>query len=160
MEALYSKPDVILPVLLDHAEEYISSLVIVLHNVESPSSKSVTRSHLLFLANHYYSALSPALSERVFQEIFFPFLLFSKPKQKTVNIVWDILEKRENDSGDEPGIEKYELLGGCVDTVKWEQASRKKSKKDADARIVDEFARVNIALAAKIAGKSLLFHFD
>lgn len=156
LETFYSTPESVLPVILEDAEGYISSLVMVLHTVESPPSKSVTRTHLVFLANHLFPALSSALAERVFQEILFPLLLFSKSKQKTANLVWEILESRQSISGQQAGIESYELLGGCVDAVRWQEASGKTPRKADDPKSVDDFSRINIAFASKIAGNVFL----
>ena len=83
-------------------------------------------------------------------DILFPFLLYSKPRAKTAQAVWEILEATENDA-------TFELLGGCVEAVRWEKARSKDGDKGGiDAELMP---KINIAVAAKVAGTCPLYEY-
>ncbi|PCH43122.1 hypothetical protein WOLCODRAFT_121527 [Wolfiporia cocos MD-104 SS10] len=159
IEAVYSKPSDLLPLVLDDASAYICCLNEALHAPSASPSRQVIRLHLTFLANHFFPPLckkDAILAQRVIEDLFFPCLLFSKPRQKTVGTVWDILEAKDDDNEGNLNISQHELLGGCVDIVRHEQKQHVESKKDDNGqRNVELLARINLGLAAKIADNIL-----
>ena len=72
---------------------------------------------------------------------------------KTAQAVWSILENAE-DQGLDPAT--FELLGGCVEAVRWEQqrpgVDAKGKETDKENMDVALLTKINIAVAAKIAG--------
>ncbi|KAI0920552.1 hypothetical protein AcV5_010550 [Taiwanofungus camphoratus] len=159
IEALYANPSELLPVLLERTESYISSLAEVLHSNTSSPSRNIIRLHLAFLANHFFTSVherDAALASRIVDRLFFPYLLFSKPRQKTAALVWEILEAKENDCDDYISIGRFELLGGCIDAIRWEQNRQiEGEREDEGYRNVELFTRLNLALASKIADNIL-----
>lgn len=143
IEALYAQPAAVLPVLLADPSAYIESLA------SAPLSRALTRLHLAFVAAHVYPAL-PALAECVVFDVFWQYLAVSKPRQKTAGVVWEILEAADR----EGGVARCELLGGCVDAVRWEQGMGKGGEqgKEDEQKTMERMAKVNLALAAKMAG--------
>ena len=147
IEALYTQPDAVLPILLDDASAYLAALA------SAPLSRALTRLHLTFLATHVYPTLrsrDPMLAERVLFDVFWQYLVMSKPRQKTATVVWEVLEGAEG----EDGLARYELLGGCVDAVRWEQGAGKAGEKgkEDEKKVIERMAKINLALAAKMAG--------
>ncbi|EMD35136.1 hypothetical protein CERSUDRAFT_107124 [Gelatoporia subvermispora B] len=155
LDVLYGTPDQILPVFLEDAEAYVSSVVTALHKTRPSPPRPVIRQHLSFIAEHFFPAIStahPSLAHCIFEKVFFPYFLFSKPRQKTATLVWEILEARSADYTDTTGIGRYELLAGCVDAVRWEQGRQNEDSQQGEAyRQTEELTRINLALAAKIA---------
>ncbi|KAH9837712.1 armadillo-type protein [Rhodofomes roseus] len=159
IEALYSRHTELLPVLLEDPSTYISSLAFSLHAPKASPSRALMRLHLSFLATHFYPALraqDPALAERVVFDLFFPCLVTSKPRQKTANMAWEILEGSEGENG----IARYELLGGCVDAVRWQQQqlggkAGEEVREDEGYKGMERLARVDLALSAKMADNIL-----
>ncbi|KAI0742763.1 hypothetical protein C8Q80DRAFT_1221194 [Daedaleopsis nitida] len=177
LQALYiTSPEAVarafsIPALAENA--YIDSLRQTLHDSSSKPSRDVIRAHLSFLLSHFLPAIKASSvaseedqeeeeseenrerSRRVFMDILLPFLLYSKPRMKTVQAVWEILETAEG------GSVSFELLGGCVDAVKWEQArpTKKTSRKEAEGNDVELLRRVNLAVAAKIADNILASNY-
>ncbi|OCH90866.1 hypothetical protein OBBRIDRAFT_729952 [Obba rivulosa] len=155
LAAVYGEPEQLLPVLLEDPGTYISSVITALHKSQPAPPRSVIRAHLSFLAEHFLCAIStssPSVVDHAVDEAFFPYLLFSKPKQKTAAFVWEILEARSADYTDTKGIGRHELLAGCVDAVRWEQGRQSGGRpEEDDYRNTEEMSRVNLALAAKIA---------
>lgn len=151
---------------------YLDALKQALHDTSSKMSRDVIRAHLTFLLSHFLpgAAASSAPEDdhegdeseenrerarRVFMEILMPFLLYSKPRMKTAQAVWEILESTEG------GGVSFELLGGCVDAMKWEQARPVAGAKDKDGDNNEGIdvalsPKVNLAVAAKIAGRPSL----
>lgn len=139
IQALYSAPSAILPILSSSSESYI---VAVTQALSTNSSRPLIRAHLSFLASHFCNA-NVSLIPEIFIKCFFPFLLFSKSKKETAKAVWEIIEAEKD------GIGKYEILQGCVDDWRWQ------SDKPAGESI-DVMASTNMALAARMAGEWLL----
>ncbi|KAH8084910.1 armadillo-type protein [Cristinia sonorae] len=142
LEALYHEASTLLPVVLGNLEDYVHSLIQALN----AASKSIVKQHLSFVINHLYPSVSDRKTwqDRIFRDILFPSLLYSKSRQKVVSAVWEILE-----GADQPnGAGSYELLGGCFDAVRWHQSSL--SQGDG-SRNTEVFAKLNLAVAAKIA---------
>lgn len=147
IDALYQNTQVALSILLKDPEAYIESLATSLCAPESKPFRAILRSHLTFLANHFVPALQSKVGD-VMHKIFFPFLLFSKPRQKTADVAWEIIA----DSEENGGLSLYEPLAGCVEI--W-----KNGKASEQGNAVEKMAILNLAFASKIAGNSSFHAF-
>lgn len=134
IEAVYSRPQVVTSVFSD-----MSFLDAVSHSLQSSEiPKAVIRLHFAFIVEHLYPKM-PDLAPAIFERIYFPFLLFSKPRQKTAVYVWQLLEGS--------GLAKYQLFTGCIHVIAVNKPI------DGQSRSVEEMARLNLALATCIAGE-------
>lgn len=135
LEALYSKPAVLGPVLLDHSETYLTELSTLIQN--SKPKRSVLKAHLTFLMSHF----SPKAGLKdVFHLVLFPLMLYSKPRQHSVELVWDAIENNVPKTG--AGC--YELLNGCGEI--WAA-----TKADGATDIQEKLATFNMTMASRIA---------
>jgi U3 small nucleolar RNA-associated protein 10 len=139
LDALYAEPAIITPILTKNTESFINYLVNSLISPSSKPARPLLRTHLTFVASHFCPAVGPSTASEIFYKIFFPFLLFSKPRHRTAEAVWEIILK----SREHGGLGTHELLGGCHSL--WEDES--------DENTVEKMSNLNIALASKIAGK-------
>lgn len=171
LNALYtSAPEVALRVFLAATKSpagYLDALKQALHGSSAKPSRDVIRAHLSFLLSRFVPAYiareQDADAGREFLrqasvEILLPFLLYTKPRMKTAQAVWEILQAAE-DAGTDPAI--FELLGGCVEAVRWEQqragVGAKEKSADKEGINVGLLTKINIAVAAKIAGACFTF---
>ncbi|KAG6902641.1 hypothetical protein C0995_013766 [Termitomyces sp. Mi166 len=136
IDALYSQPSAILPILSNDAETYINYLSTILTAPGSKPKRSFLRSHLTFLATHFSPANKPRIDD-VFQKVIFPFLLFSKPRQHSAEVVWDTLAAQKS-------LGDHEWIVGCTSLVAEERA-----KETADA--VEKMNTINAAFSSRIA---------
>jgi len=141
IDALYSQPAVILPVLNENSEAYIEDLSAILSAPGTKPKRTLVCSHLTFLMSHFTPA-NPARSGYVFQHIVFPFLLYSKPRQHTADVVWDIISSSPHSPGN--NLDIHEWISGCASIVK---AEKEKASSDGTETMV----RLNLALACQIA---------
>ena len=169
LQALYAtSPETLANALLSISAgaAYLDALKQVLHNPSAKPSRDVVRAHLTFLLSHFLPVAAGSSaddeqeeedseevrerSRRVFMDILLPFLLYSKPRMKTAQAVWEILDAAE---GEATGHVAFELLGGCTEAVRWEQA-RPGASKSGDKEGLDPelLTKINLAVAAKIAG--------
>ncbi|KAF8515684.1 armadillo-type protein [Hysterangium stoloniferum] len=132
IEALYSDPEAVIPALgSDSFVDAVSSAL------KSPDvSRPVMRLHLAFIAGPFY-AQNHDLAPTIFEHVFLPYLLFSKPRQKTAGLVWQVLRNIEFGS--------YELFDGCSEIV----AANPSVK--GSALSMDDMAAANLAFTARIA---------
>ncbi|PIL25975.1 hypothetical protein GSI_11729 [Ganoderma sinense ZZ0214-1] len=152
---------------------YLDALRQVLHSPSAKPSRDVVRAHLTFLLSHFLPAASGTSaddeqeeedseevrerSRRVFMDILLPFMLYSKPRVKTAQAVWEILDTAE---GEATGRVAFELLGGCVEVVRWERARPGASKSgDKDGVDPELLTKINLAVAAKIADNILVSNY-
>ena len=159
LDALYSEPSVLLPVLVSDPAAYITAVSEAVLAKSSQASRALLRAHLSFLALHFLPEFSQDIVEDAFSHAIFPFLLFSKPKFRTAQAVWEIVEaaqKRVPNSG----LAKCESLEGCVEIVKEEErvysekATTRKDKSVPSAFSNPEvMRRVNLAVASRMAGE-------
>ncbi|KAJ4466217.1 armadillo-type protein [Lentinula lateritia] len=76
-----------------------------------PPKRSVVRAHLTFIVNKLASAnpnWDSNWSNDVFHRLIFPYLLYSKPRGKTADAVWDILGKAKN---------SHAWIAGCAEAI-------------------------------------------
>ena len=135
------------------AETYIRSLTTALHEAGTALGRNAVKAHMTFVIAYVYPALvqdgKQDLAFQVIADVIFPFLLFSKPRQKTASAVWDLMAAN---GAAENSVGKSDLLGGCVDAMKWQE--NKKTLTNGDGtHSVDAMARFNIAIASKIASE-------
>ena len=172
LQVLYSTSPEATARMFVSSDAYLDALKQALHGVSAKPSRDVVRAHLTYLLNHYLPAASASIqaedepegesaenrerNRRVVMDILLPFLLCSKPRAKTALAVWELLESAED------GGVTFELLGGCVDTVKWEQArpsAKDKSKDDKDVVDAELMTKINVAVAAKMADNVLASNY-
>ncbi|KAJ6630100.1 hypothetical protein B0H10DRAFT_1984968 [Mycena sp. CBHHK59/15] len=133
LNVLYSETS-LASVFLDDPKTYLDYLSATL--LGSKPKRQALRLHIGFMARHFCPAATPACLEDVYHKILFPFLLFSKARQHTVDLVWEIIEQHP--------ATRYELLAGCAGIWRAE-----KEKEEAEG--VDKMADINQAIASKIA---------
>ncbi|KAI0092311.1 armadillo-type protein [Irpex rosettiformis] len=159
IEALYSNPVELLPILRADAAAYVTHVAQVLNSLSPAPTKAIVRAHLSFIATHFYPTIAelPGYADvktLVVQQAFFPQLLFSKPRQKSAALVWEIIQASEK----EPiarSLSHHELFGDCVEAVRWEESKTSGEQTDGSYEATQTMANVNIALAAKIADNIL-----
>ena len=162
LNALYSDPSVLLPVLLSDTDAFIQAVSESVTAKLSQTSRAILRVHISFLALHFLPAVSQDVVEDAFSRAIFPFLLFSKPKFRTAQAIWEIIDAAQK-SAPESGLARCESLEGCVEIVRDEerQFQKAKTRKDKSATSAFENAdvmrRINLAVASRMAGE---YSFD
>jgi U3 small nucleolar RNA-associated protein 10 len=159
LNALYSKPSVLLPVLLPDPSTFIRAITEAVTAKPAQGSRAILRAHLSFLALHLLPAVSQDVVEDAFSRAIFPFLLFSKPKFRTAQAVWEIVEAAQNGTP-EAGLARCESIEGCVEILKEEERQfleKAKARKDKSSLSAFEnmevIRRVNLAVASRMAGE-------
>ena len=157
VEALYSNSTQLLPVVRADAETYINTVARILNSSSSSPSRAVVRLHLSFIATHFYPSTAeiPGYSEvktLAVERVLFPQLLFSKPRQKSAALVWEIIENTEKEGVAGKSLSHHELLNGCLEAVRWEEGKAAEEHSSGSYEATQTMANANIALAAKIAG--------
>jgi U3 small nucleolar RNA-associated protein 10 len=158
LKALYSEPSVLLPVLLSDTAAFIQAVSEAVTAKPSQTSRAILRVHISFLALHFLPAVSQDVVEDAFSRAIFPFLLFSKPKFRTAQAVWEIVDAAQK-SAPESGLARCESLEGCVEIVRDEERQFQKAKARKDKSVPSAFdnpdvmRRINLAVASRMAGK-------
>lgn len=152
LEALYSKPSALLP----HLEKgYLEAVATVLSSSVTP--RQLIRLHITFLSRHFVKTY-PGTVRIVVEQCLWPFLLFTKARQKTSAAVWDILESE--DCSDD--LTEYQLLRGCLVIIRnLEQIfAVTEDQGDSDPG-VQNLAAIDVGLANRISGmlNALRTHF-
>ena len=143
LEALYSKP----PSLLPHLENgYLEAIAAVLSSPATP--RQLVRLHVAFLS-HHFSKKYPSAIKVVVEQCLWPFLLFTKAKQKTSAAVWDILESEDCSDG----LTEFQLLRGCLVIIRdlEENFVATQDERDPDPGL-QKLAAIDVALVNRIAG--------
>jgi U3 small nucleolar RNA-associated protein 10 len=143
LEALYSKPSALLP----HLEKgYLEAIAAVLSSPAAP--RQIIRLHVTFLSN-YFVKTYPNSIKFVIERCIWPFLLFTKAKQKTSAAVWDILESEDCCDS----ITKFQLLRGCLAIIRdLEQNFVATQGEGSSDPGLQKLAAIDVALANRIAG--------
>ncbi|KAF7977911.1 hypothetical protein HWV62_2480 [Athelia sp. TMB] len=147
VDALYTQPAIVLSLLATPAVQtaYVSTVSATL---TSAPSRALIRTHLTFLAEHF----SHFKDVPVFEQCFFPFLLFSKGKKETARMVWELVERVGIQAGT---VGAYEVLRGAVDAWRWQMDRYKSGEGKVGAEVetnpVEWMASANMAVAARIA---------
>ena len=121
---------------------YIDNLSNTLSAPGAKPKRGLLKAHLKFLALEFFPTAPPHLDD-IFHRILFPFLLFSKPRQHTADVVWDIISTHLKDV-DIMKAGAYEWLAGCASIV-----GSEKEKEGVD--VVDRMSGTNMAIASQIA---------
>lgn len=119
LEALYENAQVITPIFLSNPQDYLSSLSTTMLS-QTKLKRSVIRLHLSYLLSAFSSKVGSALQEEIFHQIIFPFLLFSKSRQKTSDAVWEIIDSNFLHLS---GSAIAEWLSGCPALIKAEKST-------------------------------------
>lgn len=145
--------------LLADPVNYIQTTSQILHGQTTSPGRHIIKTHLSFIASHFYPNVASLpnadqLSTLVFEQVFFPFLLFSKPRQRTASLVWEIIKATEKSATGDAVLSRYELLSGCVEAVSWEEAKHQSTGTGGEDSYhsTEGLAKSNITIAAKIAG--------
>ena len=169
---------------------YIASLALALAVVKQSQSekktkvkmkKNVLRLHLTFLVDHMWGLLKDENSqedeerhekenkkgrELIFHQVIFPLLLFTKGRQKNVEVVWEILGELDSETLKDSGIgEGLALwwLHGCGGIVKAEggvgEGVGKGGREEGKEAEVEWMNRVNFGVAGQIAGTNAFLPF-
>lgn len=142
LEELYSNPSVITPIFASDSKAYLSNLSLAIDS-QSKTKRNILRLHFLYLTQFFWSATETSVREEAFHQIIFPFLLFSKPRQKTAELVWDLIGEHIMKTSESLSIE---WLDDCIALVKSAATTQ-----DTDS--VDVMNQLNQSVAEKIAGK-------
>ncbi|KAF9480276.1 hypothetical protein BDN70DRAFT_905831 [Pholiota conissans] len=144
LEALYEHPEIVTPVFASNATDFLKSLSTAIASQAKPK-RNVIRFHLTYLASSFWPVADSATQEQIFHQVFFPFLLFTKSRQKTVDLVWDIINTSLDHSS---GTIVTEWLAGCGEFLKADATSE-----GIDSH--DLMNRTNFKIAEKIADNIL-----
>ncbi|KAJ6464259.1 hypothetical protein C8R47DRAFT_1180243 [Mycena vitilis] len=136
--ALYADPAYIVSVFLGDPKTYLDYLSVAI--MGSKPKRQLLRLHLAFLATHFCPAATPASLEDVYHKVLFPFLLFSKARQHTADLVWELIEQHP--------ATHCELLVGCANV--W-MAEKGQAEADSTERMI----KLNRGISSKLAGPRL-----
>ena len=143
LEALYENA-AITPIISSDPQAYISSLSLAIGTIEKPK-RNLLRCHLTYLASHFWTTAEVSTKEQIFHQLIFPFLLFSRPRRKTAELVWEIVG---NNLSQPLGTSVTDWLAGCAALVKTEETSE-----GSDS--INNFNQINLSISTKIAGEFL-----
>ncbi|CAK5279397.1 unnamed protein product, partial [Mycena citricolor] len=129
LTALYSDPVSLLPIFLHEPKRYIDGLSLSFGSGQK-IRRHILRLHLGFLATHFCAKATSESKEDVFHQIIFPFLLFSKTRQHTAELVWEVISQN-------PAI-RHELLIGCVTNMDGDDSNKMAHINDSTRRRIAE----------------------
>ncbi|KAJ8075131.1 snoRNA-binding rRNA-processing protein utp10 [Marasmius tenuissimus] len=141
LEVLYSNTTSLLRVVTRSPKIYLDSLAAALSSSSAKPKRAVLKLHLSFLLDHFLPKVEGQddLIKDAFHRLVFPFLLYSKPRQHTADLVWDILDRYLSRSKGSSIVK--ELLKGC------DEARITGDEEDP----IDRMAKINLGLAARLA---------
>ena len=143
LEALYENAAII-PIISSDPQAYISSLSLAIITTEKPK-RNLLRCHLTYLASHFWTTAEVSTQELIFHQLIFPFLLFSRPRRKTAELVWEIIG---NDLSQSLGSSVTDWLAGCAALAKTEESSE-------GSDTINNLNQINLNICTKIAGEFL-----
>jgi len=117
---------------------------------QSKPKRDIIRLHLAFITSSFWVDADATTREEIFHDIFFPFLLYSKSRQKRASIVWEIINQTLLADATSSLLE---WLAGCTDIV------AKATSGSGDVDPVEILNGINFDLAEKIAGKQTLHQY-
>ena len=140
---LYSRPDILTPILLAQKEAYLQHLAAALYNPVKLGRHALI-AHVNFITGSSSTAGSfatevdaPTLDALV--RMLFPHLLCTKARQRSAEAVWKAVAGSE-------GLGKHPLLVECGKV--WETASA-----GDEGEGVEKMARINLKVADRMAGE-------
>lgn len=180
LDVLYNDPgdgaNPALPVLMQDVHALVSNIIRALGTGNTSTSgtsggaevkvkKGLMRLHLGFIVTHvledHSGEVDPAVAENVFWGIIFPFLLYSKPRQHTAELVWETVKELEERVGSKSvesppkkesafeALGPFELLKGCAKIM------TEKGRDAGNENSVERMVLLNDSIAKTIAGKYL-----
>ncbi|KAI0295094.1 armadillo-type protein [Multifurca ochricompacta] len=162
LEALYSEPSVLAPILVSDPSAFIKAVSEAVIGTAAQTSRAVLRMHLSFIALHLLPAVSQDVVEDAFMQLIFPYLLFSKPKFRTAQAVWEIVQAAQKNAPD-AGLGRCESIVGCTEILKEEERQYQemvRPRKDGSVPSAFEdtgvMRRVNLAIASRMAETILM----
>ncbi|KAI0270487.1 hypothetical protein BC834DRAFT_967272 [Gloeopeniophorella convolvens] len=138
LNALYSEPSTILPVFLSDPSAFIDAVSEAVSIKAVQSSRQILRAHLSFLASYFLPAVPQDVVEDALSRAIFPFLLFSKPKYRTAQAVWEIVEAAQTEVPD-------------AGLAFWGARARKDKSASFGFEGAEVMCRVNLAIASRMA---------
>lgn len=165
VELLYGS-NIAIPMLIKDPNVLVSNIIQALGttnpNVEVKPKKGLVKLHLGFIVSHLLLGSAEAedndevgtktktkrmvdVTENVFWGLIFPFLEFTKPRQHTAELVWEVVKELEGRKGLE-SLGPFELIKGCVKVV---EAVREEAGSDQVERMV----AINGCMVKLIAGQ-------
>lgn len=142
LEALYEIPAVVTPLFCGDCKSYIASLSLAL-NSSSKLKRHIVRLHFAYLSTYFWPAADPATRDELFHRILFPFLLFTKPRQKTAELVWDLVGRNFSEKYSSSALN---WLDGCAALVKAQLTPA------GGADHLELLNQLNFSVSTKIAG--------
>jgi U3 small nucleolar RNA-associated protein 10 len=142
LETLYSDAVTTTSVFKSDVNEYLAGITVITSSQAKPK-RNILRLHLAYLLESFWPSVEEDVQETIFHQVLFPFLLFSKPRQKTAELVWSLLTTRAV-SG--PGPTKKngsDWVAGCAELV----------TASVDFSSVDTMNKINYNVAERIAGE-------
>ncbi|KAF9526013.1 hypothetical protein CPB83DRAFT_877003 [Crepidotus variabilis] len=141
IEALYDTPEALTSIFSSDSKIYVDSLAAAISS-QTKTKRNILRLHLSYISSHFWKSAEIATKEEIFGKIFFPFLLVTKSRQKSVEVVWEAVEDLFAVEENERGM--LGLLEGCADFV---------TAKDGEgADSVEVMNQINFAVTSKISG--------
>ena len=141
LQQLFLQPTILTSVLNANWSSYIAFLSYALTTRKPKVSRAFRRAHLEFLNEFCKLSHQKEVLEQIFYKILFSSLLYTKPRQHTAKVAWEIIA-----SSSEGGIGGYELLTGCGDI--WNAENQKEGVK-----ATRQMSSLNMTLVRKIAGR-------
>jgi len=144
IEALYENPAAVTSLFCGDPKSFVATLFLALASQEKPK-RNIIKLHLQYLTSHFWPATETSTHDEIFHRILFPFLLFTKSRQKTAELVWDLV-------GDRLPTESsaFIWLDGCVALVKAEMAETEQTDG------VELMNQINFSVSSKIAGEFII----
>lgn len=142
LEAVYENPVAITPLFCGDCKSYIASLSLAL-NSQPKLKRNIVRLHFAYLSSYFWPAADPATRDEIFHRILFPFLLFTKSRQKTAEYVWDLVGKCFSEKASSSALN---WLNGCAALVKAQVTP------DEGADHIELMNQINFSVSTKIAG--------
>ncbi|KAG7098539.1 hypothetical protein E1B28_000475 [Marasmius oreades] len=142
LEILYTNnPPLFLRVAAKNPQIFLDSLDVALTSFIAKPRRAILKLHLGFLLEHFFPKVdgNDHIVEGAFHRFIFPFLLYSKPRQHTADLVWDALDHYLSRAKGPSSLK--ELLKGC-DEVR---------KLHVQEDPIERMAKINQSLAARIA---------
>ncbi|KAL1745319.1 armadillo-type protein [Schizophyllum fasciatum] len=140
LDTLYSRPEIVTPILLAEKDTYLSHLTAALDGKDKVD-RHVLVAHVNFLAGHFAVKADPQLLDALVK-LLFPHMLYTKSRQRSAEAVWKAVAASER-------LSKHPLLIECGKV--WEGSEEKKG---GDA--VERMARTNLRVADKMADNIIM----
>lgn len=145
LETLYSDAAATTSIFKSDANEYLSGIAAITSSHTKPK-RNILRLHLAYLLESFWPSVDKDIQQKIFHQVLFPFLLFSKPRQKTVELVWSLLATHVPSASGAATQNGIDWVSGCAELV----------TSSEDLSSADVMNKINYDVAGKIAGKQLL----